>query len=201
MIIGNPSRKRALKNAASYPEWCEAARNYDEHNGLDRWRKMDETSQYDHVSVRIRLDSLRSLKSRQDVSGLLYNLNEGIHGNVGGMGKASLYGHAQSGTKHLISDYIEEVVHALELIDEDDSGEISFEEKLDFFRRASHCFGRTALMLSGSGSLLYYHFGVARALHNEDLLPRVLSGSSGGSLAGGLICAHTDEELQASPSD
>jgi TAG lipase/steryl ester hydrolase/phospholipase A2/LPA acyltransferase len=48
------------------------------------------------------------------------------------MGKASLYSHALSGTKHLISDYIEEVVHSLELIDKDDSGEISFEEKLDF---------------------------------------------------------------------
>lgn len=195
MITGNPSRKRALKNAASYAEWCEAAHNYDQHNGLDRWRKMDETSQYDHVSVRIRLDRLRSLKARHDVSGLLYTLNEGIHGNVGGMGKASLYSHALSGTKHLISDYIEEVVHTLELIDADDSGEISFEEKLDFFRRASHCFGRTALMLSGSGSLLYYHLGVARALFEEDLLPRVLSGSSGGALAGSLICAHTDEEL------
>lgn len=195
MITENPLRKRALKNATSYSEWSEAALNYDKKNGLDRWRKSDETSQYDYVSVRMRLDRLRGLKSRHDISGLLYNLNEGIHGNVGGMGKASLYSHALSGTKHLISDYIEEVVHALELIDKDDSGEISFEEKLDFFRRASHCFGRSALMLSGSGSLLYYHLGVARALFDQDLLPRVLSGSSGGSLAGSLICSHTDKEL------
>ncbi len=185
----------ALKKAASYAEWRDAAEAYDKYHGLEHWRKRDETSQYDYVSVRVRLDKLRSLKARQDVSGLLYTLNEGIHGNVGGMGKGSLYSHALSGTKHLISDYIEEVVHALELIDQDDSGQISFEEKLDFFRRAAHCFGRTGFMLSGSGTLFYYHLGVARALLKEELLPQIISGSSGGSFAGSLICTHTEEEL------
>ena len=143
----------------------------------------------------MRLDNLRRLKSRQDIAGLLYNLNEGIHGNVGGMGKPGLYGHAMSGTKQLIEDYIDEVVHALDLIDAENSGEVSLEEKLDFFRRASHCFGRTALMLSASGALYFFHLGVARALVKEDLLPSVISGSSGGSIAGGLTCTHTDDEL------
>ena len=154
LIVGNLKRKQDLNRAASYEEWCVAALAYDKYNGLDSWRKKDGTSQYDHVSVRLRLERLRSLKSRKDASGLLYNLNEGIHGNVGGMGKAGLYSHAIAGTKHLIEDYIEEVVNALELIDTDECGEISVEDKLDFFRRASHCFGRTALMLSASGSKL-----------------------------------------------
>ena len=144
-----------LKNATNYEEWCAAALAYDKYNGLDHWRKTDETRQYDYVSVRMRLDNLRGLKSRQDIAGLLYNLNEGIHGNVGGMGKPGLYGHAMSGTKHLIEDYIDEVVHALELIDADDGGEVGLEEKLDFFRRASHCFGLTALMLSASGCTVF----------------------------------------------
>lgn len=194
-MIGTRKHELALKNASSYAEWRAAAQAYDKHHRLDYWRKKDETSQYDYVSVRMRLDRLRGLKARHDVSGLLYNLNEGLHGNVGGMGKGSLYSHAMSGTKYLVSDYIEEVVHALDLIDEDDSGEINSEEKLDFFRRASHCFGRTALMLSASGTLCYFHLGVARALFEQDLLPRIISGSSGGSFAGSLICTHTDDEL------
>lgn len=194
-MIRKCKHEKALKDAASYEEWKQAAQAYDKYKGLDKWRKKDETSQYDYVSVRMRLDRLRALKARQDVSGLLYNLNEGIHGNVAGMGKASLYSHAMSGTKHLISDYIQEVIHALELIDEDESGEVSFEEKLDFFRRASHCFGHTGLMLSGSGTLFYFHLGVARALFKEGLLPRIISGSSGGSYVGSLICTHDDSEL------
>jgi NTE family protein len=195
LIHGNLKLRKSLKRAKSYEEWKEAAQAYDKYHRLDRWRSVDETKQYDHVSIRHRLDRLRALKARKDIKGMLFNLNEGIHGNIGGMGKAGLYGHAMSGTKELIENYIEEVVHTLELIAEDEGGDISFEEKLDFFRRASHCFGRSALMMSGSGSLLYFHVGVIRALAQADLLPTILSGSSGGSLVGSVVSTHTDEEL------
>ena len=151
---------------------------WDSHKGLDRWRRQDHSSQYDYVSIRTRLDRLRSLKARHDQRGLLYTLNEGIHGNMGGMGRAGLYGHALSGTKHLIEDYIGEIVDTLEQLAGEDSGDISVEEKLDFFRRASHCFGHSAFMMSGSGSLLFFHVGVTRALLEADLLPTVMSGSS-----------------------
>ena len=184
-----------MKLADSYEEWLESARAYDEYNRLDRWRAKDQTRQYDYVSIRIRLDQLRSLKARHDIKGLLYTLNEGIHGNMGGMGKAGLYGHAMSGTKVLIEDYIEEVVHTLELLAQDSTDDISFDEKLDFFRRASHCFGRSALMMSGSGSLLYFHVGVVRALAQAKLLPTILSGSSGGALVGSIVASHSDAEI------
>jgi TAG lipase/steryl ester hydrolase/phospholipase A2/LPA acyltransferase len=47
-----------------------------------------------------------------------------------------LYAHALSGTKHLIEDYIEEIVHTREHLASEDSGDISAEEKPDIFRRA-----------------------------------------------------------------
>lgn len=196
LVVTNLQLKRSLKQAGSYPDWREAARVYDESNGLDRWRRRDQTGQYDYGSIRQRLDRLRFLKARNDTRGLLYTLNEGIHGNMGGMGGAGLYGHAMSGTKHLIEAYLEEVVHTLELLAEEDAGDISHEEKLDFFRRASHCFGRSALMMSGSGSLLYFHVGVIRALAQADLLPSIMSGSSGGSLVGSVVATRSDDELQ-----
>lgn len=195
LINGNLKLKRSMKKAGSYEEWMEAALAFDKSNGLDRWRQRDQTRQYDYVSIRTRLDRLQSLKARHNIKGLLFNLNEGIHGNMGGMGKAGLYGHALSGTKQLVEDYIEEVVDTLNLLAEEDSGEISVEEKLDFFRRASHCFGRSALMMSGSGSLLYFHVGVIRALAQANLLPTILSGSSGGALVGSVVSTHTDDEL------
>ena len=188
--------KRVLKGATSYQEWREAAEPYDKRKGLDRWRQRDQSQQYDYVSIRTRLDILRSLKARHDHRGLLYTLNEGIHGNMGGMGRSGLYGYALSGTKLVIEEYIEEIVHTLEHLAGEDTGDISPEEKLDFFRRASHCFGHSAFMMSGSGSLLYFHLGVARALHEADLLPTVMSGSSGGSIVGSIVCSHTDAELR-----
>lgn len=186
-----------MREANSYEEWQAAALAYDNHRGLDRWRSSDVTNQYDYASIRIRLDRLQSLRARHDLRGVLYALNEGIHGNMAGMGKSGLYGHALSGTKNLIEKYIAEVVDALQSIADDDSGVISEEEKMDFFRRASHCFGRSAFMMSGSGSLLFFHVGVMRALAEADLVPSILSGSSGGAIIGSVVATHTQDELLA----
>ncbi len=197
MALGTQRQlQRALKKAGSYEEWRNAAEAHDRYKGLDRWRQRDHSKQYDYVSIRVRLDRLRSLKARHDNREMLFTLNEGIHGNMGGMGRAGLYGHALSGTKRLIEEYIDEIVHTLEHLATEDSGDITFEEKLDFFRRASHCFGHSAFMMSGSGSLLYFHIGVVRALLQADLLPSVLSGSSGGAIVGSIVCSHTEEELR-----
>lgn len=187
--------EREMHHAASYEEWHAAAAALDETNGNLRWRRMDQSRHFDYVSIRLRLDRLRSLRARHDYTGLLFALNEGIHGNVDGMGKPELYQKAQAGTKHLIEDYVEEIADALELLSREDLEGVSEEEKQDFFERAEHCYGRSALMLSGSGMLAYFHVGVVKALWQQGLLPEVISGSSGGSLIGGLIATHEDGEL------
>lgn len=196
-MIFSASKKleRALEQASSYEEWKEAALALDEKKGLDRWKLIDQSRRYDYVSIRVRLDRLRALRARQDNRGVLFNLNEGIHGNMGGMGGSSLYEKAHFGTKKLVTDYVDEIASALEHLASAEVDDISFEEKLDFFRRADHCFGRSAFMMSGSGSLLFFHIGVARVLLQEGLLPEVLSGSSGGAFVGSLLSTHNDDEL------
>lgn len=195
MILGSRKLEKAMDQAESYEEWQEAALAFDTAKGFDRWRIRDSSTQYDNVSIRIRLDSLQSMRARHDYRGLLFTLNEGIHGNMGGMGKSALYERAMFGTKKLIVDYVEEIVGALELLASPEVEEISFEEKLEFFRRAHHCFGRSAMMMSGSGMLLYFHVGVVKALWQQGLLPNIMSGASGGSVVGSLLCTHNDEEL------
>ena len=73
--------------------------------------------------------------------------------------------------------------------------DIPFEEKRDFFRRAQHCYGCSALLMSGSGAFLFFHAGVVKALWSEGLLPSIISGSSGGSVIGALVCTRPDDEL------
>jgi len=185
-----------MNKAKSYEQWREAAIEYDELSGLKRWRDVDQTTQYDYVEVRLRLDRLRSLRARHDYQGLLFALNEGIHGNMAGMGRSSLYLRANYGTKRLIEQYVDEIVDSLRFLAELESDEVSIQQKLDFFYRANICFGRTALMLSGGGVLGFYHLGVVKSLMADNLLPRVISGSSAGSMIAGTLGTHTDIELQ-----
>ena len=181
--------------AESYSEWVSAAIAHDKRHGNDAWRKVDESSHYDYVAIRERLVNLRELRKNRDADGLLFALNEGIHGNIGGMGSPALYETAKFGTKKLVEDYIEEVVSALEYLGNRRVKKISERDKMQFFDRAAHCFGRSAFVMSGAGSLLYFHLGVVKALWEQGLLPRVVSGSSGGALVAGLVGTRTDREL------
>ncbi|RLA49498.1 MAG: DUF3336 domain-containing protein [Gammaproteobacteria bacterium] len=188
--------EKQMNKHTSYEAWCEAAIEHDELSGQKRWREVDHTSQYDYAQIRLRLDRLRSLRARHDYHGLLFTLNEGIHGNMGGMGRSTLYRRAKFGTKKLIEQYIDEIDDSLRFLAELESDDINVQEKLDFFYRANVCYGRSALMLSGGGVLGFYHLGVVRALLDEGLLPKVISGSSAGALVAGVVGTHTDEELQ-----
>jgi predicted acylesterase/phospholipase RssA len=180
----------------TYKEWYSNAVHYDKAHGLDDWRHREDSDLYDHVEIRYRLNKLRTLRAKNDHHGLLFVLNEGIHGNMGGMGNPKLYGKARSGTKQLIIDYVDEISDALVHIATIDNNIISFEEKVDFFHRASHCFGRSALMLSGGGQLGNFHLGVLKSLIEENLLPNVVSGSSAGSIFAALVGTYTEKQLK-----
>ena len=57
--------------------------------------------------------------------------------------------------------------------------------------------GNTALLLSGGGALGTHHIGVLNALNDAGLLPRIISGSSSGSIMAAMICTRSDDELEA----
>ncbi|MEL7043851.1 MAG: DUF3336 domain-containing protein [Pseudomonadota bacterium] len=188
--------EKSMAGALDYAEWSEHALEHDERSGARRWRDIDQSRQYDYAQIRLRLDRLRSLRVRNDYQGLMFTLNEGIHGNMGGMGKSSLYRRAKFGTKRLIEQYIAEIDDALRFLADLDPGIIDIQQKMDFFYRANICYGRSALMLSGGGVLGFYHLGVVKVLMQQGLLPRVISGASAGSLVAGVVGTHTDGELE-----
>ncbi len=187
---------RDMDLAVSYDEWFAAAEKHDAASGMSEWRFEEPSDLYDHAQIRYRLDRLRKFRKSKDWSGLLYALNEGIHGNMGGMGKSVLYRQAKSGTKVLIEQYIQEIDEALRLLAELPDEVIPVQQKLDFFYRSNVCYGRSALMLSGGGVLGFLHVGVVTELLRHGLLPRVISGSSAGSIVAAALAAYTDEEMQ-----
>lgn len=190
------SLNKDLKSAASYQQWKNIARRYDQYHGFDDWKATEKSSLYDYRAIRSRLEKLKNLRANGDDQGLLFALNEGIHGNMGGMGSNGLYQKSKFGTKNLIQDYVNEVSEALLYLASPEIDSIQVEEKLEFFRRASHCFGRSALMLSGSGTLLYFHLGVVKALWEEGILPSVISGSSGGAIVAATVGTHSSDQLK-----
>lgn len=76
------------------------------------------------------------------------------------------------------------------------TNQIPFEEKRALFKRMHANFGRTALCLSGGASFAYYHFGVVKALLEADLIPDVITGTSGGALVASLVATRTNDELK-----
>jgi NTE family protein len=182
--------------ATTYAEWKTAAIAHDKESGVSGWQNSDESKHFDYESIRRRLKRLRRLKAKNDYAGVLFALNEGIHGNIDGMGNSALYGKAKFSTKKLIVEYVDEVASALDLLASSKARGIPLDDRLDFFRRARHCYGASSLMMSGAGSLLFFHIGVVKALWLEGVLPDILSGSSGGAVVGALVSTRSDKEIE-----
>lgn len=104
------------------------------------------------------------------------------------MANPELYTQALSGTKQLVEEYVQTVCESLDKICDTDWGpEFGLQDKFEFFFETRQAFGRSALCLSGGATLGMYHLGVLKTLHEQNLLPRVISGSSVGSIVASIV--------------
>jgi len=186
----------ALAEATSYAEWRQAALELDRLEGKDKWREDPESPDYDYKLLESRARLLRRLRRRTDLDRLIFRLREELHGNLGNMANPALYQHARAGTKKLIDAYLDEVCAALNLLCDSDLDQLPPMRKRIFLKRTARSFGRSALLLSGGGSLGLFHIGVLRELEEQGILPRVITGSSAGSIVAGSLATHTDQEWE-----
>ena len=186
----------ALAEATSYDEWRRAALVLDHLDGHDKWRENPVSPDYDHKLLASRVKLLRKLRRAKDLDRLIFRLREELHGNLGNMANPALYQRARVGTKKLVTDYIGEVCAALTLLCDSDVETLPPMRKRIFMKRAARSFGRSALLLSGGASLGLFHIGVLRELQQQDILPRVITGSSAGSIVAGILATHTDQEWE-----
>ena len=190
-------RHRDLQAAETYAEWREIALDLDRLEGADDWKQDEASELYDHLLIRERLAEMRRLREAGEVLRLVHSLHEGLHGNLGNITTPELYAQARVGTKGLIEEYVREVVRCLDYICAGDFKQFSREDKIVFFKRTGTSFGRSALLLSGGATLGMFHLGVIKALFSERLLPRVISGSSAGSIIASMAGTRTDAEMMA----
>lgn len=187
--------EKDIEHADSYQAYREACVEHDKLSGADEWKAKDHSRDYDYRLIRKRVQRLKLAQSQGDLHGLMSILHEGLHGNLGNIAAPELQNHSKIGTKHLIEDFIEQVVQALKAIYEADENDIDFYEKLAFFDETAHAYGRSCLMLSGGAGLGFFHCGVIKVLSEQHLLPSVISGASAGSIIAAMIGTRTDEEL------
>ena len=153
-------------------------------------------STFDRELVEERLRLLRASRASGDVGEMMFALRADLLrslGNVTNLGR-SLHSPDYLGVPPLVGQYIVEVRTQLKLVAQET--QLRPEEKLAFLQETRHCFGRTALLLSGGGTLGAFHIGVVRALVRQNLLPRVLAGSSVGSVVASIVATRTSDELR-----
>jgi len=196
--MSKSSRKaeEELSHARNYAEWQTAAEELDRLDGSARWREQEESTDYDYRLIASRADLLHRLRQKKDYDQLVFRLREELHGNLGNMANPALYQNARAGTKRLINEYLDEVSAALNLLCDSNVKILPPSRKRRFFNRAARSFGRSALLLSGGASLGLFHVGVIEELMEQKLLPKVITGSSAGSIIAGFLATHTDAELE-----
>jgi len=157
-------------------------------SGKNEWKKQDESSLYNYDLISKRLKRINEIRMTGDVHQLVRILRSELFRKLGGICNPKLHTYCYTGTKHLIEEYEDAVCKALEYICTTDFGnEFNIERKFEFFFETRQAFGRSALCLSGGATLGMYHLGVLKALHENKLLPRVISGSSVGSIVAAMI--------------
>lgn len=188
----------ALERASSYEQWCEIAQERDQVSGYEAWRAEDESDLYDYQLIQKRLTELRRLREAGDVAPLVFFLHEGLHGNLGNMANGALFSTGHFGTKRLVAEYIEGVCEALNYVCDAECENFDLGAKLKFYKRTGMSFGRSALMLSGGATLGIFHLGVMKAMWDQGLLPRVITGSSAGAICAAAVGARAEDEIEES---
>eukprot|EP00804_Cyclotella_cryptica_P021085 CCRYP_021109-RA/>CCRYP_021109-RA protein AED:0.08 eAED:0.08 QI:537/1/1/1/1/1/6/494/833 len=184
--------------ANTQDEWMDLAEQIDNIQGNDVWRTEKKCALYESDRIQARIDELVHLMRRRDIFDLMFTLRGGIGRNHFGLLHEGLFSRAMAGSKLLIETYHNVVCAALDYVCDapvaPNDDPIPNDSRLAFFNETRHSYGRTALLCSGGAALGFYHVGVVKALMENGLMPRVLGGSSAGSIVTAIVATRTDEE-------
>ncbi|KAK4412892.1 Triacylglycerol lipase SDP1 [Sesamum alatum] len=183
--------RNMMRAALTYEEWAHAAKMLDKETV-----RMNEADLYDVELVRNKLQELRHRRQEGSLRDIIFCMRADLVRNLGNMCNPELHkGRLQ--VPKLIKEYIDEVTTQLRMVCDSDSEELLLEEKLAFMHETRHAFGRTALLLSGGASLGAFHVGVVKTLVEHKLLPRIIAGSSVGSIMCSVVATRSWPELQS----
>ncbi|KAL5067129.1 hypothetical protein RYX36_018016 [Vicia faba] len=183
--------RNMMRTALAYEEWAHAAKMLDKETP-----KLNESDFYDVELVANKLEELKHRRHEGSLRDIIFCMRADLVRNLGNMCNPELH----KGRLHVprqIKEYIDEVSTQLRMVCHSDSEELALEEKHAFMHETRHAFGRTALLLSGGASLGAFHVGVVKTLVEHKLMPRIISGSSVGSIMCSIVATRSWPELQS----
>ncbi|CAK9034920.1 Triacylglycerol lipase ptl2 [Durusdinium trenchii] len=158
-----------MLRAGTMKEYKAAAMELDRANGLEEWKSRPQSRYYAWEVLSSSLVELQSLQEQRDWPKLLRNV---------------------------VVKCLDELRHEVANKPINDAESEALLAQLQRFTELAVCtFGRTALCLSGGGGMAFQHFGVVEELLRQKLLPKIISGTSGGAAIAAYICCRTDDEL------
>lgn len=180
-----------MRYAATYEQWVRAAKV------LDRMsEQVNESDFYDEELIKSRLEELRRRREEGSLRDVVFCMRGDLVRNLGNMCNPELH-KGRLEVPRLIKDFIDEVSTQLKMVCESDTDALFLEEKLAFVQETRHAYGRTALLLSGGASLGSFHVGVVKTLVEHKLLPRIIAGSSVGSIICSIVATRTWPEIES----
>ncbi|KAL1898637.1 Lipase 5 [Ceratocystis pirilliformis] len=191
-----------MKEALTHEEWETAAKDLDVIEGNDTWQVSsndEEARDWNPRRIKAEIRRLDEARSSGDLKLMVYLVRTALSRDLGGMGNRNLYRHSYIGTKSLIERYVDSAVQTIDAISDVAARRLPIEMTLQLLTRtiqqARQNFGRSALLLSGGATFGMLHIGVLKALHEADLLPRIISGASAGSIVCAVLCTRLDSEI------
>ncbi|XP_078448171.1 triacylglycerol lipase SDP1-like [Wolffia australiana] len=178
-----------MRCALTYEDWGRAAAMLEKEAP-----RSGDGALYDEELIRSKLIELRHRRRNSSLKDMAFFLRSDLFRNLGNMCNPKLLdGRLQ--VPKLVDEYITEVSGLLKMISKSNCEEFTVEERLDLVQETRHAFGRTALVLSGGSTLAAFHLGVVKVLVDHKLLPRVLAGSSAGSIISAVIATKSRAEI------
>ncbi|KAF4757196.1 hypothetical protein FOZ63_003522, partial [Perkinsus olseni] len=190
-----------MPDASDYETYKKAARELDQSvSWIEKWKDTDDGVGYSSLCIKSHGEELRSAKSLEHKLALLRQIL--VTGFAGIGTDEYLFSKSFLGTKECITEFYELVADTIDeltahLKTEDSKKNDSIEKHLysEFLNDIMLTFGQPALCLSGGGMMALMHFGIVETMIEQGCLPKVICGTSGGSVVAAYLCTHTDEEL------
>jgi NTE family protein len=187
--------KESLQHASSYAEWKEIALKLDEEAGHEAWKYDNQSPYFDAEILSKRYNLLKKYRMQHRTLDLIYVLREGLSYDFANIGHPMLFAQTYIGTKRIIENYVEEMSECLRYLASSECITFQLKEKIQFFKECQRAYGQPALMFSGGATLGLFHTGVCKALLEQDLMPRVLSGSSAGAIMTGMLGVSSADKI------
>ncbi|KAF6012801.1 hypothetical protein HII12_002323 [Brettanomyces bruxellensis] len=180
--------------AISYKQWHETSVKLDEVLGNNEWKSIKDSDLYDYKLVEKQLNELKAARLNKDYYRMLYIIRTTWRRNFAGIDNTKLYGMCYVGTKVLIEEYLSECEKCLRELSKPDCP-LNDNHTLEMLTQTRRNYGQIAITMSGGGTFGLTGIGVFAALFENSIFPKMVSGSSCGSIMSTAVCALHDNEI------